>query len=197
MRQVRDGRGVPQVHVDKQEGGARGARAFVSGGVCPPDAPVQSLLFRAPVRARGRFGPGARGHLGALRAPVGARRRCGGHGVESPAEVAIEWEVGGRRPGAETAEPEVVSPLAEGVPELQQAGADASPVVPAKRLLPDLPPRVVGESPVVVEGSNEVIPRLARVPLRGGCHKHVAPGEVGHQCAPLALVRGVPVEEGR
>ena len=29
VRQVRDGRGVPQVHVDPQEGGARRARAFV------------------------------------------------------------------------------------------------------------------------------------------------------------------------
>ena len=29
VRQVRDGRGVPQVHVDPQEGSARGARAFV------------------------------------------------------------------------------------------------------------------------------------------------------------------------
>ena len=29
VRQVRDVRGVPQVHVDPQEGGARGARALV------------------------------------------------------------------------------------------------------------------------------------------------------------------------
>ena len=29
VRQVRNGRGVPQVHVDPQEGGACGARAFV------------------------------------------------------------------------------------------------------------------------------------------------------------------------
>ena len=29
VRQVRDGRGVPQVHVDPQGGGARGAHAFV------------------------------------------------------------------------------------------------------------------------------------------------------------------------
>ena len=78
------------------------------------------------------------------------------------------WEVGWRRPGAETAEPEVVPPLAEGVPELQQAGADAAPVVPAERLLPDLLPRVVGENPVVVEGGDEVIPRQAGVPPGGG-----------------------------
>ena len=78
------------------------------------------------------------------------------------------WEVGGRRPGAETAEPEVVPPLAEGVPEFYQAGADTAPVVSAERLLPDLLPRVVGEIPVVVEGGDEVIPRQAGVPLGGG-----------------------------
>ena len=60
------------------------------------------------------------------------------------------WEVGGGRPGAETAEQEVVPPLAEGVPDFQQAGADAAPVVPAERFLSDLPPRVVGENHVVV-----------------------------------------------
>ena len=168
MRQVRDGRGVSQVHVDPQEGSARWARAFVSGGVCSPDAPVQSLLFCAPVRARGRFGPGARSHLGALRAPVGACWRCRGHRVAFPAEVAGVWEVGGRRPGAEMAEPEVVPPLLEGVPNLQQAGADAAPVVPAELLLLDLPPRVVGENPVIVEGGDEVIPRRAGVPPGGG-----------------------------
>ena len=78
------------------------------------------------------------------------------------------WEVGGRQPGAETAEPEVFPPVAEGVPELQQAGADAAPVVPAERLLPDLLPRVVREDPVVVEGGDEVIPRRAGVSRGGG-----------------------------
>ena len=33
--------------------------------------------------------------------------------------------------------------------------------------------------------------------LPGGYHIHVAPGEVGHQRAPLALPLGVPVEEGQ
>ena len=93
------------------------------------------------------------------------------------------------------AEPEVVPPLSEGVPDLQQAGADAAPVVPAERLPLDLPPRVVGENPVVVEGGNEVVPRWAGVPLGRGCHVHVAPGEVGRQRIPLAPVRGVPVKE--
>ena len=78
------------------------------------------------------------------------------------------WEVGGRQPGAEMAEPEVVPPLSEGVPDLQQAGADAAPVVPAERLLLDLPPCVVGENPVLVEGGDEVIPGQAEVPPSGG-----------------------------
>ena len=57
------------------------------------------------------------------------------------------------------AEPEVVPPLSEEVPDLQQAGADATPVVPAERLPLDLPPRVVGENPLVAEGGDEVVPR--------------------------------------
>ena len=88
------------------------------GGLRVPDAPVQSLLFRAPARARGSFGPGARGHRGALRASVGAHQRGGGHRVAFRAEVAGVWELGGRQPGAETAEPEVVPALAKGGPEL-------------------------------------------------------------------------------
>ena len=95
------------------------------------------------------------------------------------------------------AEPEVVPPQSEGVPDLQQAGADAAPVVLAKRLPLDLLPRVVGEDPVVVEGGDEVVPRRAGVPLGGACHVHVAPGEVGRQRIPLAPVRGVSVEEGQ
>ena len=43
---------------------------------------------------------------------------CGGHRVSFPAEVAGVCEVGGRRPRAEMAEPEVVPPLSEGVPDL-------------------------------------------------------------------------------
>ena len=83
-----------------------------------PDAPVQGLLFRASAWARGWFGPGACSHLGAPRAPVGAHRCCGGYRVAFSAEVAGVWEVGGRQPGAETAEPEVVPPLAKGILEL-------------------------------------------------------------------------------
>ena len=183
--------------MDSQKGSARGARLFVRGGVCPLDAPAQGLLLCAPARACGRFGPGARGYLGAPRAPVVACRRCGGHRVTFSAEWAGVWEVGGRRPRVEMAEPEVVPPLSEGVPDLQQAGADAAPVVLAKRLPLDFLPRVVGEDPVVVEGGDEVVSRRAGVPLGGARHVHVAPGEVGHQRIPLAPVRGVSVEEGQ
>ena len=95
------------------------------------------------------------------------------------------------------AEPEVVPPLSEGVPDLQQAGEDAAPAVPAERPLLDLPPRVVQENPVVVEGGDEVVPRRAGVPLWRGCHVHVAPGEVGRQRIPLAPLCGVLVEEGQ
>ena len=96
MQQVRDGRGVPQVHVDPQKGGTRGARVAVRGVWRVLDAQVQCLLFRAPARVRGRFGPGARGHLAAVRARVGARRYGGGHSVALSAELAGVREVGGR-----------------------------------------------------------------------------------------------------
>ena len=95
------------------------------------------------------------------------------------------------------AEPEVVPPLSEGFPDLQQAGADAALVVHAERLPLDLPPRVVAENPVVMEGGNEVVSLRAGVPLGGGCHVHVAPDEVGRQRIPLAPVCGVPVEDGQ
>ena len=95
------------------------------------------------------------------------------------------------------AEPEVVPPLSGGVPDLQQAGANAAPVVPVERLPLDLPPRVVEENPVVVEGGNKVVPRRPGVPLGGGCHVHVAPVDVGRQRILFAPVCGVPVEEGQ
>ena len=65
-------------------------------------------------------------------------------------------------------------------------GRDVAPVVPAERLPLDLPPRVVRENLVVVEGGDEVVPRRAGVPLGGGCHIDVAPGELGRQRTPLA-----------
>ena len=107
------------------------------------------------------------------------------------------WEVGGRRPGAELTEPQDVPPLAEGVPELQQAGADAALVVPAERLLPDLLPRVVERESWSWKAAMRSSHAGRGCPQGEGCHIHVAPGEVGRQRAPLALVRGVPVEEGQ
>ena len=53
LGQVRDGRGVPQVHVDPQEGGTRGAHLAVRGGLCALDTPLQRLLLRAPAWAHG------------------------------------------------------------------------------------------------------------------------------------------------
>ena len=93
VRQVRDRLGVPQVHVDPEEGGARGARAFVSGGVCAPDAPLQSLLLRASVRTRGRFGPRARGtweHCAHLLASVSAVEDTVSHSPQSW-QVCRRW----------------------------------------------------------------------------------------------------------
>ena len=64
VQEVRDKRGVPQVHVDPQEGGTRRARVAVRGGLCVLDASVECLLFCSPARAREWFGPRARGHRG-------------------------------------------------------------------------------------------------------------------------------------
>ena len=76
------------------------------------------------------------------------------------------WEVERPRPGVETAVPEFVPPLEEGVLEFQQAGADTALVVPTEHFLPDRLPRVVGEEPVVVEGRDEVISCRAGLPPR-------------------------------
>ena len=85
-----------KVHVDPQEGRTRGACMAVPGDFRGLNAPVQCLLFRAPARAGRWLGPGARGHLGALRVPVGALWRGKGHRSTVPAEVAGLLEVGGR-----------------------------------------------------------------------------------------------------
>ena len=176
VRQVRDGRAVPQMHVDPQAGGTCGARLAVRGGLRALDGPLQRLLLRAPARARRWLGPGARGHLGALRAPVGARQRGAGYRVAFPAEVAGVREVVGRVAGVKAAEREVVPPLAEGAPEFQQAVADTAPVVSTEGYMADCVPRVVGEYTVVVEGRYEITPRWAGVPL-GDRQIGVTPGE--------------------
>ena len=153
-----------------------------------------SVRLRGPAGGSGQGHAATWAHRAHLLAPVDAAEDTVS---EFPAESAGVWEVGGRRPEVEMAEPEVVPPLSEGVPDLQQAGADVAPVVLAKRLPLDLLPRVLGEDPVVVEGGDEVVPRRAGVPLGGARHVHVAPGEVGRQRLPSAPVRGVPVEEGQ
>ena len=193
---MRDERGVPQVHVGPQEGGARGASLAVRGGLRTLNALLQRLLLRAPVRALGWLGAGARGHLGVLRASVGARRCCGGYRVALPAEVAGVWEVGGLGPGIEAAEPEIVPPLAKGASELLQVGTDAAPVVSAERSLPDRLPCVGGEYPVVMQGRYEVNPLRAGVSL-GGRHIGVTSDEVGHKSVPSASLCDAPVGEGQ
>ena len=70
--------------------------------------------------------------------------------------------MGGRGPRVEAAKPDIIPLLAEGASELQQLGADAAPVVSAKRLLPDCLPCIIRQYPVVVEGCYESIQ------LRGG-----------------------------
>ena len=93
----------------------------------------------------------------ALRRTLCRIPRRGGRCVEG-GRAATRGRDGGARGG---------STSVRGVPDLQQAGADAAPVVPAERLLLDLPPRVIGENPVVVKGGDEVISRRAGVPLGG------------------------------
>ena len=106
------------------------------------------------------------------------------------------WELGGRGPGVQVAEPEVVPPLAEGAPEFQQVGADTAPIVPTECFLADCLPRAAGEYSVVVEGRDEVIPRRAGMPL-GGHHIGVTRGEVGQKSVPPALVCSASVAEGQ
>ena len=77
VRQVRDGRGLPQVHVDPQENGTRGARVTVQGSLRALVAPSQWLLLRVSGRARVWLVAGTRGQLGALRSAASVRRYGG------------------------------------------------------------------------------------------------------------------------
>ena len=119
VQQMRDGCGVPRVHVDPQEGGTRGAHLAVRGGLCAPNAPLQRLLLHSWARARGWPRSGSGGYLGALRAPVSARRRSGGYPLTHPAEMASVSDVGGRGPGVDAVEPEMVPSLAKKASELR------------------------------------------------------------------------------
>ena len=80
--------------------------------------------------------------------------------------------------------------------KLQEAGADAAPVVSVERFLLDRLPCVVKEYPVVGEGRYAVIPLRAGVSL-GGPYKGVTPGELGHKSVQQGSICGAPVEEGQ
>ena len=167
-------------------------------GACAPS--MRRCRASSSVRLRGAAGGSGQGqaaswaHCGHLLAPVHAAEDTVSHSPQSR-QVCGRWE--GDNQASRWRSQRSFHLCQEGVPDLQQAGADAAPVVPAERLLLDLLPRVVRENPVVMEGGNEVVPRRAGLPLGGGCHVHVAPGEVGRQRIPLAPVCGVPVEEGQ
>ena len=89
----------------------------------------------------------------------------------------------------------VVRLLGEGVLELQQAGADAAPVVSAEHLLPDRLQGVIREHRMVVEGRDEVITPRPGVPP-GGRHVDLVSAEVEHQGVPSPFMSVVLVEEG-
>ena len=117
MPQVRDRRGFLQVHVDTQEGGARGA-CVACEGVCAPL--MRRCRASSSVRLRGPAGVLGQGHAATwehcvyLLVPVGAAEDT----VLRPPQrwqVCGRWECGNQGP---TAEPEVVPPLAKGVLEL-------------------------------------------------------------------------------
>ena len=69
--------------------------AWPCEGVCA-SLMCRCNAFSSPLRARGWLGAGPRGHLGALRAPVGACLCSRAHCVAPSTEVAGVWEVGGQ-----------------------------------------------------------------------------------------------------
>ena len=99
--------------------------AAPAGPAWPCQAVCASRMHRCKaspsVRLRKLVGGSGQGHTTTLEhrahllAPIGAAEDTGSH---SPQRWQMCGRVGGRRPGAETAEPEVVSPLAKGVPDL-------------------------------------------------------------------------------
>ena len=120
------------------------------GGPFALNAPPACFPLRVRTRARGQLQPGTHVHLGALLAPVGTCRHGTGHHVSRPADVADVQEVGGGGPPVESAEPDIIPALAEGVPELQQAGPDTAPVTSAQHVLPEWLPRVCRAQLMVV-----------------------------------------------
>ena len=163
---MRDGRGVPQVHVVPQKGGHRGARSAVLGVLCALGEQLQGLLFCAPAQAWGWLGPEACGHLGALRAPVGARWCGRGHRFTLPAEVAgvcRKWEAGDKGSRRQS----------QGLSQLWRRGSRrSSRRAPTRRqksllrfFLPDCLPGIIKEYPVVLEARYEVMLHRAGVSL--------------------------------
>ena len=162
--------------------------------VCAPAmrrcSAFSSVRRRRPVGGSGQGHAATWEHCAHLLVPVGVA----GYRVALPAEVAGVREVGGRGPGVKAAEPEIVPTLAKGAPELEQAGADAAPVVLTEGFLSDRLPCVFGEYPAVVEGRNQVIAHRAGVPLWGR-HIGVTPAEPGHKSVPQASFNGAPSGE--
>ena len=100
VRQVRDGRGVPRVHVDPQEGGARGALGSCEG-VCSP--PMRRCKASSSVRLCGPAGGLGQGHAAPwehcahLLAPVGAAEDTVLHSPQRW-QVCGRWEGGDQGP---------------------------------------------------------------------------------------------------
>ena len=124
-----------------------------------------SVRLRGPAGGSGQGHAATPAHRAHLLAPVDAAGDTVSHSPQSR-QVCGRWEGGDQGSRWRSQRSSHLCP--RGVRDLQQAGADAAPVVPAERLLLDLPPRVVGENPVVVEGGDEVVPRWEGVPLGGG-----------------------------
>ena len=74
-----------------------------------------SVRLRGPAGGSGQGHAATGAHRAHLLAPVDAAEDTVSH---SPQSRQVFWEVGGRRPRVEMAEPEVVPPLSEGVPDL-------------------------------------------------------------------------------
>ena len=103
MRQLRDGRGVPQLQVDPQEGGTREARLGVRGGLRALDVSLQRLFS---VRRGGPAGDLGQGHAANcehcahLLAPVGVAEDTVSHSLQSW-QVCGMWEARTRARGRE------------------------------------------------------------------------------------------------
>ena len=100
MQQVRDRRGVPQVHVDPQEGGTRGL-AWPYEGVCA--RPMHRCKASSSVRLSGPTGGSGHGqaatweHRTHLLAPIGAAEDTVSQSLQKW-QVFGRWEAGDQGP---------------------------------------------------------------------------------------------------